>query len=182
MKFISCSLPTCILAVKRPYKTADRFERLKQAREEMSHAPSGMDQSFCYWEQVPLCSRQGYTPQGNLQFYLLDHREDIRKWDGTPTSTLEEQVCELRERISTTWNSSRINAAPVSSGQVLRQNERVEFKEISSSYLQEMSNEFSDKNYRGPVYSQLGERDNWIYWTVYTQWPGTSEYTKSIKL
>jgi len=32
---------------------------------------------------------RGYTPQDTLWFYLHDHGEDTRKWDGKPTSTLE---------------------------------------------------------------------------------------------
>ncbi|KAK4806709.1 hypothetical protein QYF61_027710 [Mycteria americana] len=32
---------------------------------------------------------RGYTPQGTLWFYLHDHGEDMRKWDGKPTSNLE---------------------------------------------------------------------------------------------
>ncbi|XP_072715702.1 uncharacterized protein [Ciconia boyciana] len=32
---------------------------------------------------------RGYTPRGTLWFYLRDHGEDMRKWDGKPTSTLE---------------------------------------------------------------------------------------------
>jgi len=32
---------------------------------------------------------RGYTPRGTLWFYLHDHREDMRKWDGKPTSGLE---------------------------------------------------------------------------------------------
>ena len=31
----------------------------------------------------------GYTPGSTLWFYLRDHGEDMRKWDGEPTSTLE---------------------------------------------------------------------------------------------
>ncbi|KAK4810924.1 hypothetical protein QYF61_013332 [Mycteria americana] len=31
---------------------------------------------------------RGYTPWGTLWFYLHDHGEDMRKWDGKPTSTL----------------------------------------------------------------------------------------------
>jgi len=38
---------------------------------------------------------RGYTPRGTLWFYLCDHREDMRKWDGKPTSTLEARVREL---------------------------------------------------------------------------------------
>jgi len=32
---------------------------------------------------------RGYTPRGTLWFYLCDHREDMKKWDGKPTSSLE---------------------------------------------------------------------------------------------
>jgi len=32
---------------------------------------------------------RGYTPRGTLWFYLCDHGEDMRKWDGKPTSRLE---------------------------------------------------------------------------------------------
>jgi len=38
---------------------------------------------------------RGYTPRGTLWFYLRDHGEDMRKWDGKPTSTLEARVREL---------------------------------------------------------------------------------------
>ncbi|KAM6093162.1 uncharacterized protein LJ206_005960 [Theristicus caerulescens] len=34
---------------------------------------------------------RGYTPQATLWFYLCDHGEDMRKWDGKSTSTLEAQ-------------------------------------------------------------------------------------------
>jgi len=32
---------------------------------------------------------RGYTPWGTLWYYLRDHGEDMRKWDGKPTSSLE---------------------------------------------------------------------------------------------
>jgi len=38
---------------------------------------------------------RGYTPRGTLWFYLCDHGEDMKKWDGKPTSSLEAQVREL---------------------------------------------------------------------------------------
>jgi len=38
---------------------------------------------------------RGYTPQGTLWFYQRDHGEDMRKWDGKPTSSLEARVREL---------------------------------------------------------------------------------------
>ncbi|XP_071657674.1 hsp90 co-chaperone Cdc37-like 1 [Patagioenas fasciata] len=33
--------------------------------------------------------QRGYTPQATLWFYLRDHGEDMRRWDGKSTSTLE---------------------------------------------------------------------------------------------
>ncbi|GAB0207132.1 ubiquitin carboxyl-terminal hydrolase 4 [Grus japonensis] len=63
---------------------------------------------------------RGYTPRGTLWFYLCDHREDMRKWDGKLTSTLEARVHELQGKTITKGDSSRKNVAPVSSGQSSR--------------------------------------------------------------
>ncbi|KAK4810808.1 hypothetical protein QYF61_008780 [Mycteria americana] len=47
---------------------------------------------------------RGYTPQGTLWFYLCDHGEDMRKWDGNPTSTLEARVEERDNQVYwTVW-------------------------------------------------------------------------------
>ena len=46
---------------------------------------------------------RGYTPRGTLWFYLRDHGEDMRKWDGKPTSSLEARVRELRGKIITNF-------------------------------------------------------------------------------
>ncbi|KAK4822055.1 hypothetical protein QYF61_008864 [Mycteria americana] len=59
----------------------------------------------------------GYTPWVTLWFYLCDHTEDMRKWDGKSTSTLEARVCELQGKTITKGSSSRKIAAPVSSEQ-----------------------------------------------------------------
>jgi len=63
---------------------------------------------------------RGYTPRGTLWFYLRDHREDMRKWDGKPSSSLEARVCELRGKTINKGDSVRKNAAPVSSSQLSR--------------------------------------------------------------
>jgi len=39
-----------------------------------------------------------YTPRGTLWFYLCDHGEDMRKWDGKPTSSLKARVREIQRR------------------------------------------------------------------------------------
>ncbi|KAK4811303.1 hypothetical protein QYF61_023355 [Mycteria americana] len=85
---------------------------------------------------------RGYTPRGTLWFYLRDHGEDMRKWDGKPTSTLEARVRELQGKTVTKGGSSRKIAALVSSGQFPRQSKRADFtpdfnEEIPDSYVQE---------------------------------------------
>ncbi|KAK4826862.1 hypothetical protein QYF61_011899 [Mycteria americana] len=94
---------------------------------------------------------RGYTPRGTLWFYLRDHGEDMRKWDGKPTSTLEARVRELQGKTITKGSSSRKIAAPVSSGQFPRQSKRADFtpdfnEEIPDSYTQEMGNEYYDQD------------------------------------
>jgi len=64
---------------------------------------------------------RGYTPRGILWFYLCDHEENMRKWDGKPSSALEARVHELRGKTITKGDSSRKNAAPVSSSLLSRQ-------------------------------------------------------------
>ncbi|KAK4828031.1 hypothetical protein QYF61_022808 [Mycteria americana] len=58
---------------------------------------------------------RGYTPQGTLWFFLHDHGEDMRKWDGKSTLTLEARVRELQGKKITKGGSSRKIAAPVDS-------------------------------------------------------------------
>ncbi|KAK4811190.1 hypothetical protein QYF61_019821 [Mycteria americana] len=94
---------------------------------------------------------RGYTPRGTLWFYLRDHGEDMRKWDGKPTSTLEARVRELQGKTIAKGGSSRKTAAPVSSGQFPRQSKRVDFtpdfnEEIPDSYTQEKGNEHYDQD------------------------------------
>lgn len=52
-----------------------------------------------------------------LWFYLLDHKEDMRKWDGKSTLTLEAWVHGLQRKAITNGGSSQKIAAPVFSGQ-----------------------------------------------------------------
>ncbi|KAF1662984.1 RNA polymerase II subunit A C-terminal domain phosphatase, partial [Aptenodytes patagonicus] len=96
---------------------------------------------------------KGYTPRGTLWFYLCDHGEDMRKWDGKPTSALEARVHELQGKTITERGSSRKIAAPVSSGQFPRQSRRADLtpdlnEETSDSYVQEMRNEYCTEKVR----------------------------------
>ena len=86
-----------------------------------------------------------------MSFYLHDYGEDMKKWDGKPTSDLAEQVYELVGRTTTAGNASSINAFLVSCGQILRQNRRADvtsdpLEGTSSSCLQEVSSEYHDQN------------------------------------
>lgn len=73
------------------------------------------------------------------------------KWDGDSICAPAVQVHELRGKTTTTGNSSRIQADPVSSGQVLGQNRRANvtsdpLERTSNSYLQDMSNKHLKNN------------------------------------
>ncbi|GAB0206493.1 ubiquitin carboxyl-terminal hydrolase 4 [Grus japonensis] len=94
---------------------------------------------------------RGNTPQGTLWFYLCDHRQDMRKWDGKPTSTLRARVSELQGKTVAKGDSSRKNAAPVSSGQFPRPSGRPTHtydppEGTSKSFLQEVSNEYNEQD------------------------------------
>jgi len=94
---------------------------------------------------------RGYTPQGTLWFYLRDHGEDMRKWDGKPTSSLEARVRELRGKTITKGDSVRKNAGPVSSSQLSRPGRQFDLDSdplegTSKSFLQQASSKFSDQD------------------------------------
>ncbi|XP_062465251.1 E3 ubiquitin-protein ligase AMFR isoform X1 [Pezoporus occidentalis] len=84
----------------------------------------------------------GYTPRGALWFYLRDHGEDMRKWDGKPTATLEARVRELQEKTIAKGGSFRKIASPVSRGHFPRQRRADLNKGSSDLYLQEGSNKY----------------------------------------
>ena len=75
----------------------------------------------------------------------------MKKWDGKPTSVLDARVHELKGKSTTEGDSSRKNVAPVSSRQFSRQSRRADLTSdplegTSNSFLQEVSNEYSDQN------------------------------------
>jgi len=94
---------------------------------------------------------RGYAPRGTLWFYLRDQGEDMRKWDGKPTSSLEARVRELRGKTITKGDSVRKNAAPVSSSQLSRPGWQFDLDSYplegtSKSFLQQVSSKFSDQD------------------------------------
>jgi len=75
----------------------------------------------------------------------------MRNWDGKPTSTPMARVHELQGKTITKGDSSRKNAAPVSTGQFPRQSRKPDLtsdplEETSKSFLQQTNNEYSDQN------------------------------------
>jgi len=64
----------------------------------------------------------------------------MRKWDGKPTSTPETRVRELQGKTITKGDSSRKNAAPVSSRQFSTQSGK---PDLISDPLEEASKSFS---------------------------------------
>ncbi|XP_042655671.1 ubiquitin carboxyl-terminal hydrolase 4 isoform X3 [Tyto alba] len=90
------------------------------------------------------------TTRATLWSYLRDHGENMREWDGKPTSTLEARVCELQGKTITRGDFSWKNATPVSSGQFLRKSGRADLASdplegTSDSCCQKVSNKYYDK-------------------------------------
>lgn len=74
--------------------------------------------------RCPLVRERGYTPQGNLWFLLCEHGEDMRRWDGKPTSVLAAEVHKLKEETINRGSSARMNVAPISCDRATRYNRR----------------------------------------------------------
>ena len=116
---LSSSLQACISAVE---KLSEDFQQFKK---DMSFSPPvRTNVSAIRSERSSAQEREyrRYTPRGALWFYLCDQGEDMRKWDGKPTSVLNARVRELRGKTPIKGDSTRKNAAPVS-----KQSRRADF-------------------------------------------------------
>ncbi|GAB0209136.1 hypothetical protein GRJ2_003379300 [Grus japonensis] len=118
---------------------------VRQLKEDISYSPPVQTRISAVRSKHSSALERGYrayTPRGILWFYLRDHGEDMRKWDGKPTSTLRARVRELQGKTAVKRDSSRKNAAPVSTGQSPRPSERPDctydpLEGTSKSFLQE---------------------------------------------
>ncbi|KAK4813534.1 hypothetical protein QYF61_009577 [Mycteria americana] len=127
---------------------------VQQLKEDRSYSPPVWRSISAIMSQCSSAQERGYrgyTPRGTPWFYLRDHGEDRRKWDGKPTLTLEARVRELQGKTITQGGSSRKIAAPVPSGHFPRQSRRAaltpDFDEgTPDSYLQEVGNEYYDQD------------------------------------
>ncbi|KAK4821934.1 hypothetical protein QYF61_004938 [Mycteria americana] len=126
----------------------------QQLKEGMSYSPPVWTSISAVKSKHPSAQERGhrgYTPWGTLWFYLRDHGEDMRKWDGKSTSTLEARARELQGKTITKGGSSRKIAAPVSSEQFLRQSRRADLTSDLNKgnfylHLQEVGNEYYDQD------------------------------------
>ncbi|GAB0179161.1 hypothetical protein GRJ2_000381400 [Grus japonensis] len=127
---------------------------VQQLKEDMSYSPpvrTSISAVSSKCSSVQERGYSGYTPRGTLWFYLCDHGEDMKKWDGKPTSTLEAGLCELQGKPITIEDSSRKNTAPVSSKQFPRLSGRPDrtydpLEGTSKSFLQEVSNKYDEQD------------------------------------
>ncbi|RMB95487.1 hypothetical protein DUI87_27596 [Hirundo rustica rustica] len=121
----------------------------KELKEEIYHISPEPTRVSAIRSRYPPARERGYTPRGNLWSFLREHGEDMRNWDGKPTSSLAARVCELKRETPTTKSSSRANTAPVSKVQNSRQYKKNDMTDplegTSGTYLQEESNVYHDQ-------------------------------------
>ncbi|RMB97393.1 hypothetical protein DUI87_26121 [Hirundo rustica rustica] len=121
----------------------------KELKEEIYHISPEPTRVSAIRSRYPPARERGYTPRGNLWSFLREHGEDMRNWDGKPTSSLAARVRELKRETPTTKSSSRANTAPVSKAQNPRQYKKNDMTDplegTSGTYLQEESNVYHDQ-------------------------------------
>ncbi|XP_041875974.1 uncharacterized protein LOC121660630 [Corvus kubaryi] len=97
-------------------------EKMEEMREEMrrvSVAPvrvTGPQVRACR----PPARERGYTPRAELWFFLCEHGEDMRRWDGKPTSALAARVHELKEGGTNRGGSAKVKVASASRDRAAR--------------------------------------------------------------
>ncbi|MCQ4078415.1 hypothetical protein FK519_26840 [Klebsiella pneumoniae] len=134
---LSSSLRACVSAVE---KLSQEFQQFKA---DMSHSPPVRANISAIRSKRFPAQERWYTRRGTLWFTLRDQGEDMREWDGKPTSALEARVRELRGKTIANRSSPRKIVAPVSN----RQSRRNSFSSdplegTSHAYLKEMNNEY----------------------------------------
>ncbi|XP_051624901.1 uncharacterized protein LOC127461275 [Manacus candei] len=132
-------------------KIEEGHQKLREEiKEGIFHISPGRTRVSAIRSQRPPAKERRYTPRGDLWFYLREHGEDMRKWDGKPTSSLAARVRELKRGTNTIKNSSRVNVAPVSRGQDSRRYRNDDTSDplegTSRSYPQEEHNEYHDQD------------------------------------
>lgn len=107
------------LGCRKPVRKWEKlFQEFQQQKEDRSYS-SPVQTSYSAISECSFAQEGGYrgcTPQDTLWFYLWDHKEDMRKWDGKSTLTLEAWVRGLQRKAITNEVSSRQIATPVFNG------------------------------------------------------------------
>ncbi|GAB0195092.1 hypothetical protein GRJ2_001974500 [Grus japonensis] len=127
---------------------------IRQLKEDISYSPPAQTRIAAVRSKrfsAPERGYRAYTPRDILWFYLRDHGEDMRKWDGKPTSTLRARVRDLQGKTAVKRDSSRKNAAPVSTRQPPRPSERPDrtydpLEGTSKSFLQEVNSDYDEQD------------------------------------
>ncbi|RMC09838.1 hypothetical protein DUI87_13625 [Hirundo rustica rustica] len=121
----------------------------KELKEEIYHISPEPTRVSAIRSRYPSARERGYTPWGNLWSFLREHGEDMRNWDGKPTSSLAARVRELKRETPTTKSSSRVNAAPISQSQNSRWYRKDDMtdplKGTLGTYLKEESDVYHDQ-------------------------------------
>uniref|UniRef100_A0A8B9QXY9 Uncharacterized protein n=1 Tax=Anas platyrhynchos TaxID=8839 RepID=A0A8B9QXY9_ANAPL len=105
---------------------SEKFHQLEERL--FSSAPVQSSVSAVRGRRSPTQGRRygGYSPRATLWFYLRDHGEDMRKWDGKSTATLEARVRELQKKTIRKKGFSEKFAAPTSSRQSFKHRNKKE--------------------------------------------------------
>lgn len=130
------------LGSRKPvWKWAKLFQEFQQQKEDRSYSSPVQTSISAISSECSFAQEGGYRgcePQDNLWFYLGDHKEDVQKWDGKSTLTLEAWVRGLQRKAIINGVSSRQIATPVFSGQFPSKSGRVGFTsdpmEINSDF------------------------------------------------
>ncbi|RMC19050.1 hypothetical protein DUI87_03654 [Hirundo rustica rustica] len=138
------SVETRLVEQFRSLIEEDHQKLKKELKEEIYHISPEPTRASAIRSRYPPTRERGYTPRGNLWSFLREHVEDMRNWDGKPTSSLAARVHQLKRETPTTKSSSRANTAPVSKAQNSRQYRKDDMTDplegTSGTYLQEESN------------------------------------------
>ena len=139
--------PSIISAVE---KLSQEFKQLRDDLSDLSSSPRVPTHVSAINRRRPAARERRYrryTPRATLWFYLQDHGEDMRRWDGKPTSALEERVRELKRRAKVKDDHPMKAAASVSGEQVPRWSGRAEFTPapvIKNPYLEDARDQYCD--------------------------------------
>ncbi|TRZ13832.1 hypothetical protein HGM15179_013267 [Zosterops borbonicus] len=122
-------------------------QKLKELKEEIYHISPEPTRVSAIRSRRPPARERGYTPRGNLWSFLREHGEDMKKWDGKPTSALAARVRELKRGTPTTRSPSRIKVAPVSQNSRRYRNDDMTdpLEGTSETYVQEENNVCHDQ-------------------------------------